>query len=83
MLHAAAFCFEAAPPPLQTLIRQSSHSALHLFVGGSISRHPPPTETYGQGTSDYGDWWFRTTIAPVGALSTEEVSAIFATDRCV
>jgi hypothetical protein len=26
-----------------TLVRQSSNSALHV-VGGSISRHPPPTE---------------------------------------
>ena len=35
------------------MILQSSHSALH-FVGGSISRHPPPTEKHDQGTSDYG-----------------------------
>ncbi len=36
----AAVCFEAAPPPLKvSLVRQSLHSALHLFMGEKYLPH--------------------------------------------
>jgi len=50
-----------------------------LFRGGSISRHPPPTENLVREQSDCG-WWARTTVIAL-QQSLTEVSAIYATDR--
>jgi hypothetical protein len=49
------------------------------MVGGSISRHPPPTENLVREQSDCG-WWARTT-AIAFQQSLTEVSAIYPTDR--
>jgi hypothetical protein len=55
LLLVAAFCFEATPPPLQTLIPAEFRLCAAL-VGGSISHHPPPTGNpkYSVSMHDYG-----------------------------
>lgn len=74
-LSTAALPFEATPLPPRVFVGPAELPLCAALIrGGSISRHPPPTENYGQGTSDCG-WRIRTASYPI------EVTAIYATDR--
>src|SRR5216684_5683874 len=60
-LSAAALCFEAAPLPPRIFVGPAELPLCAALIrGGSISRHPPPTEAFSERLSPLPKFWLRT-----------------------